>query len=162
MRPIEGEPPAPVHIRRATAADLAGWIALRDGLAEDDPEALARARRLVGDPARVAFVAEVDGASVGVLDAVLHRHWGRCPRRGPAAVIEGLYVAPRWRYLGIATALRDALAAWARGEGARCLFSDVDLANQEAQAWHRAVGFDEVERVVAFCQPLEPGVPACH
>lgn len=154
--------PAAVTIRPAGANDLASWLAWAEARPPDDPAVVARVAELAADRGRAAFVAEAEGEQVGLINASLAAHWPRCPRRGPVAVIEHLYVVPHWRNRGIAMALRDALAGWARGAGAKCLLSDVDLANREGEAWHRAAGFEEVERVIAFCLPLAADRPACH
>lgn len=151
-----------VLVREAHADDLVPWIALRDGLDPTAPEAVARAKVLVADPERVAFVADAGGDVVGLLSVLLQQRWHRCPRGGPVAFLDELYVVPGWRGRGIATALRDAAAAWARERGARCLSSQADLADLDSQGWHRAIGFEELERIVTFCQPLAAGEPRCN
>ena len=42
---------------------------------------------------------------------------------------------------------------WGRDRGA-WLGSDAMLANELSHAWHRAAGFDEIERLVVFDKPL--------
>jgi aminoglycoside 6'-N-acetyltransferase I len=50
----------------------------------------------------------------------------------------------------VARALVDAVESWARAEGLCELASDSPLSSIDAHAAHRALGFDETERVVYF------------
>ena len=72
----------------------------------------------------------------------------------PVAFLEGLYVTPAARRRGIARELVAAVAAWGRARGCRELASDTPLANEASQAMHRALGFEETERVVYFRKTL--------
>jgi aminoglycoside 6'-N-acetyltransferase I len=68
--------------------------------------------------------------------------------------LEGLYVAPQARRKGVATALVDAVSAWAKAAGYRELASDARLENEASHAMHRALGFAETQRVVYFRKEL--------
>ena len=71
-----------------------------------------------------------------------------------AAYIEDLWVEPKYRRSGVAKLLLNAVESWALDEGMVWLGSDTPPDNLESQEWHRAVGFDEVERLVVFGKPL--------
>ena len=66
------------------------------------------------------------------------------------AFLEGLFVVAGSRRQGIARALVESVAAWALAEGCSELASDSLLDNTAAHAAHRALGFQETERVVYF------------
>jgi len=72
----------------------------------------------------------------------------------PVAFLEGWYVDPDVRRQGVGTALIRAAEVWAREMGFMELASDTQLANLESQLAHAALGFVEVERLVAYRKVL--------
>ncbi|MEQ8993378.1 MAG: GNAT family N-acetyltransferase [Pseudomonadales bacterium] len=70
------------------------------------------------------------------------------------AFLEGIFVAPDARRRSIARALVAAVGHWARRRGMVELASDADIANTVSHTTHRALGFQETERVVFFRKPL--------
>ncbi|MBF8224108.1 GNAT family N-acetyltransferase [Halomonas sp. 328] len=73
----------------------------------------------------------------------------------PVAYLEGWYVEPQARRLGIGAALVQAGEAWARQRGYRELASDALLESRGSQRAHEALGFTEVERAVRYRKALE-------
>jgi aminoglycoside 6'-N-acetyltransferase I len=67
---------------------------------------------------------------------------------------EGLYVEPGARRRGVARALVESVVSWALEQGVTELASDSLIGNVDAHAAHRALGFEETERVVYFRRPL--------
>jgi len=128
------------------------WRALRAQLwPEESPEehlrgmadALAR-RHYV----RLALTA--DGAAAGFVEASQRVDYVNGTSSSPVAFLEGLYVAPGSRGQGLARALVESVRLWAEREGCRELASDCLADNSSAHAVHRALGFEETERVVYF------------
>jgi aminoglycoside 6'-N-acetyltransferase I len=74
----------------------------------------------------------------------------------PVAYLEGWYVDEDLRRQGVGTALVRAAETWARSKGLKELASDMQLANADSQLAHAALGFIEVERLVAYRKVLEP------
>ncbi len=72
----------------------------------------------------------------------------------PVASLEGWYVDPDVRRHGVGAALVRAAEVWARTKGLKELASDTELANTDSQLAHAAVGFVEVERLVAYRKVL--------
>ena len=106
------------------------------------------------DPLSTAFVAEgEDGVPVGFIEVGL-RSYAEGGPPVPAAYVEGVWVEPDHRRRGVARALLDAAAQWGGDQGATWLGSDALLDNEASDAWHRAVGFDEIERLVVFGTPV--------
>src|SRR5882757_4204715 len=64
--------------------------------------------------------------------------------------------AARWQRQGVGTALVRAAEAWARSKGLKEFASDTQLANADSQLAHAALGFTEVERLVAYRKVLGP------
>jgi aminoglycoside 6'-N-acetyltransferase I len=72
----------------------------------------------------------------------------------PVAYLEGWYVDADMRRQGVGAALVRAAEAWARARGFTEFASDAQIANTESQLAHAALGFNEVERLVAYRKVL--------
>jgi len=72
----------------------------------------------------------------------------------PVAFLEGWYVDSDLRRQGVGPALVRAAEAWACSRGFKEFASDTQLANTDSQRAHAAVGFIEVERLVAYRKVL--------
>jgi aminoglycoside 6'-N-acetyltransferase I len=68
--------------------------------------------------------------------------------------IEGWFVEPAWQRRGIGRALVAAAETRAREMGYTEIASDAELDNAGGIAAHRALGYDEVERIVCFRRSL--------
>jgi aminoglycoside 6'-N-acetyltransferase I len=144
-------------LRRADTAADDGWAALRASLWPDVPEGVHRTEMaaIVDRPERyAAFLIDVDGRTVAFAEASLRHEYVNGTTSSPVAFLEGLSVAPDvWRR-GHARRLVDAVAEWGRSLGCRELASDARLENTAGILAHRAVGFEETERVVYFRKAL--------
>ena len=72
-----------------------------------------------------------------------------------AAYIEDLWVEESHRHRGVARALIAAVEDWARGQQIGWLGSDTEPGNRDSRAFHKALGFDEIEQLVVFGKPLD-------
>jgi aminoglycoside 6'-N-acetyltransferase I len=68
--------------------------------------------------------------------------------------IEGWWVDPDLRRRGVGASLIAAAEDWARSLGVTEMASDSELGNEEGQAAHHALGYQEVERTVCFRKQL--------
>lgn len=128
------------------------WLSLRSSLWPDGTEtehlhymadALAR-----GHCVRLALTP--DGCAVGFIEASRRVDYVNGTSTSPVAFLEGLYVTPSARRQGVARALVDEVERWAAAQGCSELASDSPIENVKAHAAHRALGFEETERVVYF------------
>ena len=94
------------------------------------------------------------GEPIGVAEAALRTDYVNGTSSTPVAFLEGIYVLPDARRQGVAAALMQEVERWARESGCRELASDASLENQASHAVHRALGFEETERVLFFRKPL--------
>ena len=94
------------------------------------------------------------GEPIGLAEVALRTDYVNGTQTSPVAFLEGLYVIPRERRHGVAAALVEQVAEWARERGCRELASDALLDNEASHAVHRALGFGETERVVCFKRML--------
>ncbi|WP_394538108.1 GNAT family N-acetyltransferase [Lysobacter enzymogenes] len=147
----------PWRVRAAVAADRGAWARLRAQLwPEPSPAELAgELDDWFEDARRIAFVAEDGEGLCGFAEASLRRDYVNGTESSPVAFLEGWYVTPSRRALGIGRALVAAVAAWGRERGCRELASDALLDNADAHRAHAACGFEETERVVYFRRRLD-------
>lgn len=144
----------PVRIAQATPEDAEAWLELRLALwpGERREEFAAEIEALLVDPGdTVNLIARADnGEAMGFAEADLRRDYVEGCKTSPVAFLEGIYVAPDHRRKGVAAALTRAVEDWGRKNGCTEFASDALLANLDSQAMHRALGFEETNRVVYF------------
>jgi aminoglycoside 6'-N-acetyltransferase I len=138
------------------------WLRLRELLWPATPkeELSADRREILAGPARNAvFVARLEGGElVGFVEAAL-RDWAEGCSTRPVGYVEGWYVAPSHRRRGIGRRLVEAAEQWARSRGCTEMGSDAEVSNTLSHRAHAALGYAEVERVVAFAKKLMPPDP---
>jgi aminoglycoside 6'-N-acetyltransferase I len=143
-------------IRQIAESDRGDWVRLRDALwpgslADHDRETRMFFDKQLETP--VVFVAAVSGRLVGFLELDFRKYAPGC-RSSPVAFIEGWYVEPAVRGQGIGRALMEAAQAYARAAGHDEIASDAEIDNANGIAAHRALGWEEIERVVYFRRSL--------
>ena len=117
---------------------------------EDPAELAAELAEFPADPTQVAFVAERDdGRLCGFAEASVRR-FSNANDESPCAFLEGWWVDEDVRRTGIGRALVAAVEDWARAQGFAELGSDALLDNTLSHQAHRALGFEERERVIYF------------
>jgi aminoglycoside 6'-N-acetyltransferase I len=144
-------------IRRITERDRPDWLRMRDALwpnSLSDHDEETRAYFAAETQTLVVFVAEDEGRVVGFLEVDFRKYAPGC-QSSPVPFIEGWYVEAGKRGQGIGRALVHAAEAYAHGEGYREIASDAEVGNTGSIAAHRALGFDEIERVVCFRRSLD-------
>jgi aminoglycoside 6'-N-acetyltransferase I len=139
-------------IRHLTAADRAAWLTMLVTLFPDEPltELDAHVTTVLGTDDWVAFAALApDGDLIGLIE-IFERNYAEGCWTSPVPFVEALWVAAGSRRQGIARALVDAAIAWGQSRGRSEIGSDTQLWNAASQAVHRALGFSEADRVVAY------------
>ena len=133
-------------------------LALREKLWPGSPKDrhLSQMSALLAAPERFAQFVEYDESNnpLGFVEIALRSDYVNGTTSSPVAFLEGIYVAPEARMRGVARRLFDEAQRWAVGKGCAELASDALLGNTESHAMHRALGFDETERVVFFRKSL--------
>ena len=72
----------------------------------------------------------------------------------PVGYLEGVYVKEAYRKQGIGRELVSACERWAKEQGCTEFGSDCELTNETSQAFHRAIGFEEANRIVAYVRKI--------
>jgi aminoglycoside 6'-N-acetyltransferase I len=143
-------------IREIAQDDRRDWLRLRESLwpgslTDHDIET----RRYFDERAAlpVVLVAETEGRVIGFLELDLRKYAPGC-ESSPVPFIEGWHVDAAFQRRGIGRALVRAAEAHARAMGYHEIASDAELENAGGIAAHRALGFEEVERIVSFRRSL--------
>ena len=133
-------------ISRAGPADLDALAALFDGYRQfyEQPSDLPRARQWLRERLRfgesVVLVAKRGGAAAGFTQ--LYPMFSSV-RTAKTWILNDLYVDAGARRRGVARALLDASAAFARGDGAAGISLETTQDNAAARALYRAAGWNE-------------------
>ena len=158
MRDIAHEATSsPIHVRLGGATDTDVVARMSFELWPDGPLAEHRehaALILAGTPPStmplVVLVAETDGSVLGFIEVGLRSHADGCDTRQPVGFIEGWYVDPAHRGVGVGRALMRAAEDWARLQGCHELASDTWIDHEPSRRAHEALGFEVVDRCVNF------------
>jgi aminoglycoside 6'-N-acetyltransferase I len=145
-------------IRPVERADAAVWERMRTALWPDDSGSHAAdiARFFSpqrNEPLEVLFACSGSGAPIGFVELSIRPHAVGCTS-DRVAFVEGWYVEPDHRRRGVGAALIRAAEEWGRAHTCTELGSDTQLWNESSINAHKALGFEEVERLVAFRKSL--------
>ncbi|HYM47624.1 MAG TPA: aminoglycoside 6'-N-acetyltransferase [Burkholderiaceae bacterium] len=145
------------RIEAPGGADDRRWLALRMRLWPHASEAqhLTEMGDVLGRGQCVFLAFAQADFAIGFAEASRRTDYVNGTESSPVGFLEGLYVEPSFRRNGIARALVAAVEHWASAQGCTELASDSLIENTDAHASHRALGFEETERVVYFKKRLE-------
>ncbi len=100
------------------------------------------------------FVAYDGNLEVGFSQASIRHDYVEGTHSSPVGYLEGIYVLPEYRLNGIANGLVAQAQSWAQSRGCREFASDTQLHNESSITFHKAIGFEEAERIVCFVKKL--------
>jgi len=145
-------------VRPVSPADSDDWLRLRDALwpGSRREHALEIAAFLREPPDNAAcLVAETpEGGVAGFVEVGLRDYAEGCGT-SPVGYLEGIFVVPEQRGGEVGAGLVAAAEDWARAQGCTEMASDRELDNEASGAFHQALGYEEVERIVCFRKSLE-------
>lgn len=144
-------------IRQAVPADAAAVGALAACLWPNhtaDEMAAEFSQILTREDAAVILATD-ENTAIGFAQCGLRHDYVEGTSGGPVGYLEGIFVSPAYRRSGVAAQLTAACENWAKGMGCREFASDCELENAESIAFHRGLGFAEVNRIVCFVKRLQ-------
>ena len=100
------------------------------------------------------LVWECDNGALGGFISLSVRAWAEGCDSTPVPYIEGWWVAPQLRRIGVGTALVAAVEQWCRDRGYVELGSDTDFDNEISQHAHTSLGFEPTLRLQFFRKRL--------
>jgi aminoglycoside 6'-N-acetyltransferase I len=146
------------RIEAVTASTLPGWRQMRQALwpemTEEENLRETQAMRMADSRFMVRIASSMGGNTAGFVEAALRMDYVNGCVTSPVVFLEGIYVEPWARRRGAARSLIDAVEAWGREQGCCEFASDALLENSDSHSMHRALGFEEMERVVYFRKGL--------
>ncbi|MBQ2231265.1 MAG: GNAT family N-acetyltransferase [Oscillospiraceae bacterium] len=111
-------------------------------------------KALAESPEAALFAAVAKNEIIGFAQCQLRHDYVEGCSTSPVGYLEGIFVEERCRRQGVARALLHACEDWARSKGCTEFASDCELTNVESQEFHRAVGFEEANRIVAYVRKI--------
>jgi len=141
-----------MKIMPVTEPLLADWLQLRILLWPDHEDAhLLEMRQLLEQPYTLQLLSYNDQQqAIAMLEASIRYEYVNGTQTSPVAFLEGIYVLPEYRRSGVATTLVQQVEDWAKQFSCTEFASDAAIDNTISHAMHRALGFQETERVVYF------------
>lgn len=145
------------RVRPLVAGDLTEWLRLRmllwDESTEDDQKS-----EMVGiiehTDSQLVVVAEVgSGRLAGFLEASIRSYVEDCETEN-VGYLEGWYVEPEFRQLGIGKELVRYAEQWARKRGCTEMASDAEIDNTVSLHAHLKLGYKETSRLVHLRKEL--------
>ncbi|MEK6477524.1 aminoglycoside 6'-N-acetyltransferase [Catalinimonas sp. 4WD22] len=112
-------------------------------------------KKLPGSETEICFLAKEKEAYIAFIHLSLRSDHVEGTSSSPVGYVEGIYVKPEYRKLGIGRQLIAAGEGWARQKGCVEFASDTELSNEESIDFHKKAGFTEVNRIVCFAKRLE-------
>ena len=146
-----------LSIKPVTKDDFHDWLSMALQLWPDyEPDELkAILEGLIPDNKQEPFICRLsDGSPAGFLDLSTRTDYVEGTQTSPVGFIEGIFVQEHLRGQGIGRALVEFAERWAADKGYTELASDAELDNLDSHAFHKAAGFEEAGRVVAFVKNL--------
>ena len=143
----------PYQAGSADAADVAAltcelWLEhSAEEMTEEFESLLAREDAAV-------FLYRAHEEAVGFAQCQLRHDYVEGTETSPVGYLEGIYVREGVRRQGLARSLLSACESWAKAQGCAEFASDCELDNTDSQRFHRAVGFEEANRIVAYVKKL--------
>jgi len=91
---------------------------------------------------------------VGFISLSIRNDYVNGTESSPVGFIEGIYIMSDFRNQGIARKFVEFAKSWSIERGCLELASDCLIDNVDSLAFHTAVGFEEMERVICFAMKL--------
>jgi aminoglycoside 6'-N-acetyltransferase I len=147
-----------MRVRRAELRDRAEWLRMRLALW---PHAVAEHADAIdaflagrsSDLDEVLLCEHERGAVIGFAELRI-RNYAEGSDGTAVPHLEGWYVDPEHRGRGVGASLMVHSEEWAKRLGFSELASDAEIDNSASIAAHRALGFEETDRIVCFLKKL--------
>ncbi|HEX7829496.1 MAG TPA: GNAT family N-acetyltransferase [Thermoanaerobaculia bacterium] len=143
-------------VREARPDDAAEWARMRNLLmpSDDHPGEIAEFfARGWTSPTAVFVLDRGDGTLAGFVEAGTRPYAEGCDTT-PVGYLEMWWIDEDVRRRGHGASLVRVAEEWARSQGCREMASDTQLDNDRSFAAHRALGYEEVERIICFRRTL--------
>ncbi len=146
-----------ISVRQLVEKDFPSWFRLRRMLWDQSSDEEHRAEMLdifEHSETQLVIVAEnSEGQLVAFLEASIRPFVEDC-ETDSVGYLEGWFVEPDFRQLGIGRNLVEAAESWARGKGCTEMASDSEMGNDLSLRAHQSLGYEETSRLVHLRKDL--------
>lgn len=144
-------------VRPLEERDLNQWFRLRhllwDATAEEDHKS-EMLDIIEHSDSQLVLVAESGAEVVGFLEVSIRTFAEDCST-DHVGYLEGWFVDPAFRKMGIGRDLVRMAETWVREKGCTEIASDAELGNEPSLAAHQKLGYEETSRLIHFRKDLE-------
>lgn len=106
------------------------------------------------DPNMASFIKYVDDKPVGFANVSIRYDYVEGCETSPVGYLEGIFVEDEYRKNNYARDLVKACETWVKDKKIKEFASDCTLTNKDSLAFHLAIGFEEVNRIICFKKEL--------
>lgn len=138
--------------------DFNDWVKMGIALWPQYPEKETEEafKQILKSRVQTAFLCKTDNNEpVAFINLSLRSDYVEGATMDPVGYIEGIYVKPAYREMGLARELVKLAEKWAVQHECKELGSDTEVANFQSQVFHKKTGFKEVETIVHFIKRLK-------
>ncbi|WP_317335220.1 GNAT family N-acetyltransferase [Streptococcus orisratti] len=135
-------------IKQVDSHSLSDWSALASTVWQTERTQLEADFKAGAFP--YEYILWQNGRAIAFISLSIRKDYVEGAKTSPVAYLEGISVLSEYQRSGIAKKLIDFARQWAKNQGIRQLASNCELDNLTSQAFHRAIGFKEVNRTVNY------------
>lgn len=114
----------------------------------DEPE--QEFSELIKSDNAACFIKFCDGKAVGFAQCQLRNDYVEGTSSFPVGYLEGVFILREFRRRGFASELVKTCEQWAKEKGCAEFASDCELENSDSFMFHKALGFEEANRIICF------------
>lgn len=122
---------------------------------DDDPKDLeAEFCELAENDEAACFIKYVDDKPIAFAQCQLRHDYVEGTESSPVGYLEGIFVSEGYRKKGYAAELLAECEKWAKEKDCSEFASDCELDNADSFMFHKALGFEEANRIICFRKDL--------
>ena len=111
-------------------------------------------RELAMNNEAACFIKYAEDKPIAFAQCQLRHDYVEGTESSPVGYLEGIFVSEGYRKQGIAAELLSECEKWAKEKGCTEFASDCELDNETSLRFHRALGFEETNRIICFRKDL--------
>lgn len=120
----------------------------------DFNEELENCKQILSSESETCFLIKENDIYFAFIHVSIRSDYVEGSSHSPTAYIEAIFVKEDFRYRGFSKQLLQLAEEWSKQKKCTQLASDTELTNISSIAFHKKVGFEEVNRIVCFIKEL--------
>lgn len=111
-------------------------------------------RELAENDEAACFIKYAGTEPIAFAQCQLRRDYVEGTESSPVGYLEGIFVIEGYRKKGYAAELLSECEKWAKEKGCTEFASDCEIGNFDSLRFHKALGFEEANRIICFRKDL--------